>query len=477
MRIPLPPRIARSGIPLPQAGRHAPVAYPPRRVTHGLVALALLVTLGVVPALGAQQDTTAQARARADSIAKAVRDSIALMKELGGALGAPSDSAAQGAAAAPAPQQTGQGGPTNPRLLPDISAVGDLVADLSPKGSTQESGNRFDVREVEVAIQAVVDPYFRGDVFLGIDDLEGISIEQAYLTTTSLPHQLELRLGRYLMPVGKQNTTHRHDLHTIEYPYVIQRFFGPEGIKGTGLQASRVFSPFGFYQELIVTAVDRLGERTEGLVPAEAPNKSLGGLAYGARLRNYVDISEAANVELSFSALTGKREQPLDPAYVAKLGDSVNAALARQSTLGADLTYRWRPLQQGLYRSFILQGEVMRQLNERDPRIPGVSGCAACESSSLGYAGPTRDYTGAYLFARWQVTQRGFVGARGDWLQDPERDGRTLNAGSVYLEWFPSEFSKLVAGYEALSPSGDSLVNRLLFQASFSLGPHKPHPF
>jgi hypothetical protein len=279
------------------------------------------------------------------------------------------------------------------------------------------------------------------------------------------------------MPVGKQNTTHRHDLHTIEYPYVIQRFFGPEGLKGTGLQASRVFSPFGFYQELIVTAVDRLGERTEGLVPAEASNKSLSGLAYGARLRNYVDISEAANVELSFSALTGKREQPLDPAYVATLNDSVNAALARQSTLGADLTYRWRPLQQGLYRSFILQGEVMHQMNERDPRIPGISGCVACESAALGYAGPTRDFTGAYLFARWQLTQRGFIGARGDWLQDPERDGGTLHAGSVYLEWFPSEFSKLVAGYEARSLSGDALVNRLLFQASFSLGPHKPHPF
>jgi hypothetical protein len=47
----------------------------------------------------------------------------------------------------------------------------------------------------------------------------------------------------------------------------------------------------------------------------------------------------------------------------------------------------------------------------------------------------------------------------------------------VYLEWFPSEFSKLVAGYEAVSPSGGTLVNRLLVQATFSLGPHKPHPF
>jgi hypothetical protein len=441
----------------------------------------LLGALLLAPPLAAQQDSVA--RARQDSIAKAVRDSIALMKELGGALGAPSDTTPgptqQTAPPRPAGQagQIGQGGPTNPRLLPDISAVGDFVADLSPDGSTQETGNRFDVREVELAVQAVVDPYFRGDVFLGINDLEGISIEQAYLTTTSLPHQLELRLGRYLMPVGKQNTTHRHDLHTIEYPYVIQRFFSPEGLKGTGLQGSRVFSPLGFYQELIVTAVDRLGERPEGLTPAESPNKRLSGLAYSARLRNYVDLNEASNVELSFSALTGKREQPLDPVYAGTLGDSVNAALARQSLLGVDLTYRWRPLEQGLYKSFILQAEAMRQINQRDPGIPGASGCVDCAPASLGYAGPARDFSGAYAFARWQVTQRGFLGARYDWLQDPERDGRTLNAGSVYLEWFPSEFSKLVAGYEARSLSGEDVVHRLLLQASFALGPHKPHPF
>lgn len=55
----------------------------------------------------------------------------------------------------------GPAGPTNPRLLPDLSVVGDLIFDLSPKGSTQESGKRFGVREIEVALQAAVDPYFR----------------------------------------------------------------------------------------------------------------------------------------------------------------------------------------------------------------------------------------------------------------------------------------------------------------------------
>jgi hypothetical protein len=434
----------------------------------------MAVLLLCAPALGAQVDSAARSKARLDSIAKAVRDSVALMKELGGALAAPSDTSRGASANAPSGPQTG---PTNPRLLPDFSAVGDLVADLSPKGSTQGDGNRFSVREVELAVQSVVDPYFRGDVFLGISDLEGVSIEQAYLTTTSLPNQFEARLGRFLMPFGKQNTTHRHDLHTIEYPYVIQRLLSDDGLKGTGIWGSRVFSPLGFFQELQVTAVDRLNEPTEGLTPAEPVNKSLGGLGFSARLRNYVDLSEAANFELSFSGITGKREQPLQQAYVAQLQDGVNAALARQTILGADLTYRWRPLQQGLYQSFILQGEVMHEINEKDPGIPGISGCAACTNATLGYAGPARDFTGAYLFARYQTGQRTFIGSRYDWLQDPTNDGRTLNAGSVYLEWFPSEFSKLVAGYEAVSPSGGTLVNRLLLQASFSLGPHKPHPF
>jgi hypothetical protein len=260
-----------------------------------------------------------------------------------------------------------------------------------------------------------------------------------------------------------------------------------DGFKGTGFWGSRVFSPFGFYQEVQLTAVDRLSPATAGLTTAEEVNKSLGGLGFSARLRNYVDISEAANVELSFSALTGKRDQPLDATYRTLVKSSsggqpvltdINATLARQSTFGADLTYRWRPLQQGLYESFILQSEVMRQRNERNPALPAVVCPAAPAPCPLpAYAGPTRDYTGAYVFARYQTGQRQFVGARYDYLQNPENGGRTLNAGSVYLEWYPSEFSKLAAGYEAVKNSGDSLLNRLLVQATFSLGPHKPHPF
>src|SRR5688572_4883827 len=340
------------------------------------------LTITVVVALLGTQQAAAQRpdSLRADSIARARADSIRIVREL------------EAMTARPAQQ------PRNPRLLPDISAVGDLIGDLSPKGSTQEDGSRFGVREIELALQAAVDPYFRGDIFLGFSDAEGVHIEQAFLTTTAIP-AIEARLGRFLMPVGKANNTHRHDLHTIDYPWVVQRFLGEEGLKGTGVYVSRVFAPFGFYQEVQVTAVDRIGEAPEDLVTEEPVNRDLDGLAFSARLRNYWDLTSAANLEVSGSAMTGKVEQPYDFGGAGPAPD-VNAISARQTLFGGDVTFRWRPLQEGLYRSFIAQAEVYRQDNAR--------------VADVAFGGPNRDFSGAYGFARWQLTRRTYVAGRYD---------------------------------------------------------------
>jgi hypothetical protein len=364
-----------------------------------------------------------------------------------------------------------------------------MIADASPDGSTQEDQTRFGIRELELALQAAVDPYFRADAFLGLSDLEGIAIEEAYLSTLALPYGLQIRGGRFHLPLGKQNTTHRPELHTIEYPYVIQRFLGPEGGKGTGLWVSKLFAPFGFYQELQLVAMDRFGGDAHGheeeehdeeleVVPDEPPNKSLSGLGYAARFRNYWDLSEATNIELSASAATGKATQgvfciPSGGGEEGPCDDSPTGVNVRTGMLGADFTYRWRPLQQGLYRSFIFQAEWMRQLNDDTPSL-----IDAPAGFDLEYEGPTRSYDGAYAFARYQLSRRTYIGGRYDWLEDPEVDGARLTAASGYLTFFPSEFSKIVAGYERVMPSGGlDATNRLILQATFALGPHRPHPF
>ena len=419
------------------------------------------VALFLAGAAAAQQPTVT--RPVEDTVrARQLADSLAIVRELEADRQPP-----------PAQQAPVQGAS---RLLPDISAVGDLLADLSPDRSTQEDASRFAVREVEIAFQAAVDPYFRGDVFLGFNDAEGAAVEQAFLTTTSLPWSAQLRLGRFLLPFGKQNTTHRHDLHTIEYPYVLQRLLGPEGLKGTGIEASRIGAPFGFYQELLFTAVNDLADEAAAeLHPLEPASRRLNGLGFTTRLRNYWDFSAATNLELSFSAATGRVPVALDGTRNDDSPADVDAVNARRSLLGVDLTFRWRPLQQGLYRSFLLNAELLRQLNQRHPGIP-----AGLAGASLAL--PQHDYTGAYLFARWQLTRRTFLGGRADWLQDPTLTApagamHTLRAGSLYWEFFPSEFSKLNVGFERLWPGDGSSLNRLLAQASFALGPHRPHPF
>jgi len=434
---------------------------------------AALVTPVVI---AAQTPRTGRDSVARDSIARA--DSISIVRELE-RMQAGGDTTGNRPGGTP-----GQQGATNTRLLPDISVVGDMIADFSPKGSTQEGGARFGIREVEVALQAAVDPYFRGDVFLGVSDEEGISIEQAFITTTALPYGIEARLGRVLMPFGKQNQTHRHDLHTIEHSYIVQNLFSPEGLKGTGATLSKVFAPLGFYQEIQASVIDRFGESDESLVVdgledlGEPANQSLGGLGFAARLRNYWDLSESANIELGFSGITGKRERQLvrgsEPPGSGSIITPVGIRNQRQSVIAADLTYRWRPLQQGIYRSFILQAEYMQQRNPDGPFFVLDRDFVDAPRGTNG---------GGYVYARYQISRRGFVGTRFDYVADvtPVSDVSNGNprAWSAYYEFFPSEFSKLVGGYERYNPgtSVPSGINRFIVQLAFSLGPHKPHPF
>ena len=435
-----------------------------------LIAL-LSIALTATPTAGAAQqpDSTRRPRTRADSLrvdSIARADSIALVRELERLQNEPRAAGAQ----PPSAQQ----GPSNARLMPDISAIGEVIGDFTPNVVTQESGKRFDIREVELALSSAVDPYFRADFILGLSDLERIAIEEAYITSTALPWGLQARIGRFHMPIGKQNTTHRAELQTVEYPYVIQNFLGAEASKGTGISLSAIVAPFGFYQEFQVSAVDNFfGEEEEELVTEKGPNERLSGLGYAGRFRNYIDLTEATNIEISASAATGLRAQPISCGALSCSADAgPTGTNARQSIVGADLTLRWRPLQQALYKSFILQAEVMRQINEKDPDLPPLPG------TNVSYAGPTRDNTGAYVMGRFQLARRRYVGARYDWLEDPNADGRRFQAVSAYFQFFPSEFSKFVLAYERTMPAGgEKKLNRILLQSTFAVGPHRPHPF
>lgn len=402
----------------------------------------LAVALGAVALFAAP--VRAQDEAPADTTESLEEIEARLLGELGGA-----DTTD---AAPPPPPPSGRGGTLNP----DISLIGDLLADLSPDGSTVEGDDRFQLREIELGVQGAVDPFFRFDAFIAFEG-EEVDVEEAYATTLALPANLQVKAGRMLLPMGKVNLTHVPELDTVELPLVHQEFFGEEGFKSSGVWLSAIGRPLGFFQEISVLATngaERHGHDDEGedrdASPASARDEEddegkdllddLADRLWVAHVKNSIDLTPASNLELGASWGTSAVDEPLR---------------VRTNLYGIDAIWRWKPLRRAKYRSAILQTEWFWR-NE---------------------AGIGETWTGGFVFGQWQLARRWFVGARYDRVELLEALDETLQAGQVLVRCFPTEFSQIRLAYERREPEVGEGVDRLLLQTTFALGPHRPHPF
>jgi hypothetical protein len=391
------------------------------------------------------QDVTPPDSAAADSLAaEAGPDSLSLEEieaKLMGELGAV-DSAAVGQAAAPATTST------QATLLPDISVVADLLTDLSPDGSTIGEGDRFQLREIELAFQGSVDPYFRYDAFFGVHP-EEFEIEEGYATTLALPADLQVKAGKFHLPFGKVNLTHRPELHTIDYPLYIQSYFGEEGLSSTGIWASWIGAPLGFFQELSLAATNGVEEHAHEEGEEEPEEETAEGkdlfddLAdrlWVAHFKNSIDLTPASNLEVGASWTSSATDDP---------------QRVRTTLWGLDAIWRWKPLAMAKYRSAIVQAEAAW----RDE------------------PGPVEERFGAFVFGQYQLTRRIHVGGRYDVVEPAEVEAGTVHAGQAVLRYFPTEFSQLRLAYERQAPEDEDAIDRILFQLTFALGPHRPHAF
>src|SRR5260370_35106182 len=97
-------------------------------------------------------------------------------------------------AAAQATQtQTFGGASGNAKLLnPDISLIGDFIGIAGH--NNVGPGRSLELHEPEIGLQAIIDPYSRADAFLSFGET-GVNVEEAYITFTSLPAVLWLKVG------------------------------------------------------------------------------------------------------------------------------------------------------------------------------------------------------------------------------------------------------------------------------------------
>ena len=100
--------------------------------------------------------------------------------------------------------------------IPEISHMGIMVSFL---------------REVEVALEAPLDPFTRGKTFISISKDE-ISIEEAYMEWLNLPLKMNLKIGIFYAEFGPLNRYHDHALPQFDRPRALVNLFSNKGLGG-----------------------------------------------------------------------------------------------------------------------------------------------------------------------------------------------------------------------------------------------------
>ena len=320
---------------------------------------------------------------------------------------------------------------------PDIGVIGDFQGSYISKGK-----RNFDayLNETEVSLQATVDPYVRADFFLsfGRDPQTGkygVEVEEGYLTTLSLPAQLQLKLGKFREAVGRINPTHPHALPFIDLPNSYVNYFGEEGLNDEGVSLSWLVPNKKFYQELVFQA-------TSG--QSQSPSFARGDnnrFIYLGHLKNFFTLSDNATIELGITGLTGP-----------------NDSSRTTSIASADFTYKWKPVQMNTYKSLTWQSEFY-----------------------YGHANLSENFSinsfGLYSFLQYQLAKRWFLTGRYDYAQKPYDRNIVEQAYSLTAGWYATEFSKI----ELEGKTTDDNLDKRFYQAwlrwIFVIGAHGAHQY
>jgi hypothetical protein len=343
-----------------------------------------------------------------------------------------------------APAQTGSNPMARILLLPDISAVasGALswndydIAARSPREGPWSDPRRVTpvFQELELGIQAVVDPYARADVFIAFSD-EGAEIEEAYLTALTLPGGIVARAGKLFSPFGRINAQHPHTWAFVDRPLPMQRLLAVEALGGAGLDVAWL-APLPWFAELHLAYQS---VTPAPLVFEEELEEGSVSRAGVARLVNFVDLSDRLTLGAGLS------------------GALLEDGEGWRDVAGADAYVKYRP---GESRAYVaLQSEwLWRRLRE----VP--------EAGS--------DW-GAYAQVVYQRSRRWGVGGR--WERAPGVVDALLGGAeqrwSALASFAPSEFQRvrLQGGWSRHPGGGDGL--EALLSLEFSLGAHGAHPF
>ncbi len=271
------------------------------------------------------------------------------------------------------------GNPANPSVrFIDISLIGDFALGFSSQendslanlqnGLHDPRRTGFSVTGLELSFSGAVDPYFYAEAHVNLS--HGAELEEAFITSQSLPWGLQLEAGQFYTEFGILNPQHPHSWSWMDAPVIQTRLMGEHGMNSPGLRLGwllpvpwfselhfGVQNPDGEFMKSFLGASEEGGHAHSHGSEEEMPiggydtisreAKGSADMAYLIRWVNSVDLTETLVGRLGFSGMAGPNST----------GPSGHTVL-----YGADLYFKWRP--ETNHRGFpyiIWQSEFMRR--------------------------------------------------------------------------------------------------------------------
>ena len=330
-------------------------------------------------------------------------------------------------------------------LNPNISLGGDFFAAVSSSksdyisepGSFSYGSNRFALREIEVSLNAPLDPFTRGKSFISFSG-EGVEIEEAYMEWLNLPMKMNLKVGLFNAEFGALNRYHDHALPQFDRPSVLVHTFGNAPLGGYGMSGNFLMHPMLFSD---ASSLDLSVLTGGGDVSFTSQGKY--NLLYCGHWKNFYDLNQDTYFEWSLSAVTGKN----DPAE-------------QQWTTIGDLafTLKWAPVGRSKYRTLEWKTELLY--------------------SNRSTPGGDLEARGLYTSLQNKLNARYWVSARLGYAELPyDPESSTWDVTGCFDVWqsefvffrFQYQYSK--RDFKLPGPYPDD--HSFLFQVCWAMGPHK----
>ncbi|MEO8523792.1 MAG: porin [Caldimonas sp.] len=341
-----------------------------------------------------------------------------------------------------------------------------------PPGAEIGPGTRgFSLSESELGFAASVDPWLRGAANIAIEPDNSVSVEEAYVQTTSLGNGFALKAGRFFSGVGYLNPQHSHTWDFVDNPLAYQAMLGTQ-YNDDGLQLTWL-PPLDQYVELGLEV-----GRGRSFPGSDTGRNGAGMVALTAHTGGDIGDSQSWRAGLSF--LNAKaNDQGLLATDAA--GSTVTDAFSGSSRVWiADAIWKWAPNGNATRTNFKLQGEYLRSARTGSLvyDVGGADSRGAYQATQSGW----------YVQGVWQFMPYWRVGLRTERLA-PGTPDYGLNAASfasgdykprknsLMVDFNPSEFSR-VRLQLAQDRSREGASDKQLFlQYQMSLGAHGAHSY